>query len=106
MPDMEIKLSQERVAIIDDDDFDKVSKYKWHYVRFGYACANPAWKGPSLRMHRIIMDAKEGQVVDHVNGDRLDNRKANLRFCTQSQNLMNRRKRDNTPWPYKGYGEI
>lgn len=42
-----------------------------------------------MRMHRLIMDAKDGQKVDHINRNTLDNRKSNLRFVTQSQNMMN-----------------
>ena len=48
-------------------------------------------------MHRLILGAKEGQCVDHINGDPLDNRKENIRICTLSQNSQNRRQRkDNT----------
>lgn len=53
-------------------------------------------------MHRLIMRAKKGQILDHINGDRFDNRKENLRFCTNSQNLANRSKTSLNKSGYKG----
>lgn len=85
----EIKLTQGKVALVDDEDFERVSKHGWHYKDSGsgYAKATIKYKGVSL--HRFIMNAKEGETIDHINGDGLDNRKENLRFCTQSQNMAN-----------------
>lgn len=53
-------------------------------------------------MHRLVMKAPKGTEIDHVNGNTLDNRKSNLRFCTHSQNSGNQPKHHKTPWPYKG----
>jgi len=55
-----------------------------------------------IRMHRLILKAQKGQQVDHINGNGLDNRKDNLRFCTSSQNYQNSRKRKNCSSKYKG----
>ena len=53
-------------------------------------------------MHRIILKAKKGQVVDHKDHNGLNNQKYNIRICTNSQNLQNKRKRKNTLSKYKG----
>lgn len=53
-------------------------------------------------MHRLIMEAKQQQKVDHINGDGLDNRKENLRFATTSENAMNKCSTKNKSSSYKG----
>jgi hypothetical protein len=60
---------------------------KWHYCN-GYAMNRRVGY-----MHRLIMSAPTGSYVDHINGDGLDNRRSNLRVCSQSQNLANRKAR-------------
>lgn len=84
---MQIILANGLSAIIDDDDFNIVSQYSWHMQSKGYAASNKRHL-----MHRIIMRAKSGQMIDHINGNKLDNRKSNLRLCTNSQNHMNKPK--------------
>lgn len=71
-------------AIIDDADYDRVSRYDWHYSN-GYAVNNFGY-----RMHRLIMSPPSHLVVDHINHDRLDNRRSNLRICTNFENSQNR----------------
>lgn len=101
-----IFLTQGKIAIVDDDDFERLSRYKWHYMR--KKCASPGYASRSfpgqgnLSMHRFIMGAKKGQIVDHINGDTLDNRRANLRFCEHKENSRNQRKRRITQSKYKG----
>lgn len=76
-------------ATIDDDDFALISKWKWQANEklggFRYACSSAG------SMHRIIMGAKDGQEIDHINGDKLDNRRSNLRFCSRSNNCCNKK---------------
>lgn len=89
-----IKLTQGKYAIVDDKDYFNLNKYNWHYAIYGkekgYAKRNNPNKTPALlRMHRVIINAKKGQEVDHINGNTLDNRKNNLRIVTRSQNMMN-----------------
>jgi AP2 domain. len=93
---MEIRLTQGKVALIDDEDFGKVAG-KWHVH----------WNGPrvyarrttypggnrkvNIYMHRVILGALEGEQVDHRNGDTLDNRKGNLRITrSDSEQQANR----------------
>lgn len=100
----EIPLTQGKVALVDDEDYEQLMKYKWHacnYINTFYAKRNVYPKSPVF-MHRVIMNAQPGEQVDHINNNGLDNRKCNLRITTQSQNLMNARKRPNCTSSYKG----
>lgn len=97
----EIILSNGQIALVDAVDFSAVSAFKWaahpSYSRTGerigtYAHRVDTSEGRrrTVYMHRQIMGAARGQMVDHVNADGLDNRRANLRLCTASQNGANR----------------
>jgi len=87
----EIPLTQGRVAIVDDDDYELLSKSKWYYCKVGYACRDKKTNGKrkALFMHRVITNCPDNREVDHINRDRLDNRKVNLRVCTRAQNGSN-----------------
>lgn len=74
-------------ALIDIEDVDKVSKYKW-CLRNGYVYNNKVGK-----LHRYLINPSDDEVVDHKDNNKLDNRKDNLRICSQQQNLMNKSKR-------------
>ena len=95
---IEIPLTQGKVAIIDFDDYERVSHYKWYAHKDKatfYAYANTkteCGESVKLKMHRLIMNASILKQVDHINGDGLDNRRSNLRLATQSQNNQNQRK--------------
>lgn len=96
------------VAIIDKEDLYKIKKHKWSAVKDGnvlYAqmhTKNKKGKLITLRMHRLIMNAKKGCRVDHRSRNGLDNRKENLRFCTQQQNCWNSIGRKGCTSSYKG----
>jgi hypothetical protein len=80
-------------AIIDDEDYELVSKYgRWYENDSGYAIKKTRINGKSVsvRMHRLVMDAPKGLQVDHINGNRLDNRKTNLRCVGQAINVWNK----------------
>ena len=79
-------------AIINESDYLLVSPYTW-WIGSGrnshtlYACATI--NGHKTKMHRLIMNATKGQIVDHINGCGIDNRRQNLRLCSHSQNSAN-----------------
>lgn len=80
-----INITQGREVIIDDEDFERVGRNKWSYHHTGYVVRGK----PQISIHRFIIGAKRGEFVDHINGNKLDNRKSNLRFCNQAQNVHN-----------------
>lgn len=99
----EITLTKNRIALVNDDDFVAVQKHKWCAQVSGKNEYATAWiSGKLTSMHRFIMKPRDGLVVDHINGNGLDNRKENLRVCTRSQNAMNARPRANTISGVKG----
>lgn len=79
----EIPLTRGRVALIDDEDLALVAAYKWNCSTNGYAVAGTLVNGKkgSILMHRLIMGFPDS-LIDHISGDKLDCRKANLRLCT------------------------
>lgn len=77
-----------KTVIIDDEDYEIFKKYKYH-ITGGYLRIN---NGPDF--HRILLPYKDGLQVDHINGNKLDNRRCNLRYCTKAQNCANRIKPD------------
>lgn len=100
-----IPLTCSKFAKIDDSDYPLVSSYCWQYSKLKsteYARATMK----SIRMHRLIMGAKPGEEIDHRNGDGLDNRRCNLRFCMRSQNVCNTSKRKDSPNQYKGVHQV
>lgn len=84
--------------LIDAEDLELVSQYTWQVTDGGYAkkYLESNENGIRLRrvvyMHRLIMNAQENQLVDHISQDKLDNRKSNLRFITKSLNALNSNK--------------
>lgn len=86
-----IPLTQGKFALVDDEDFEKLNKHKWTFQARGYAYRRNPDKEKSLVlwMHRVIMNPECGMEVDHINGNKLDNRKENLRLATRSQNGHN-----------------
>lgn len=76
-------------ALVDDKYFDKLSGIKW-YLNNGYARSSSyvSGKTKNILMHRMIMEFPDS-IVDHINGDKLDNRRQNLRECNRSGNKAN-----------------
>ena len=92
-----VPLTQGLVALVDQEDYDRVAAFKWAASRtkegFTWYGQRSVWTGSGYRtvlLHRFILDAPSGRQVDHINGDGLDNRRANLRLATGSQNAANR----------------
>lgn len=94
MATIEVPLTRGLVALIDDEDQELVGQYTWHAAqrdRTIYA-ASMGIRRFGYYMHRLIAGAKPGEHVDHRNGEGLDNRRANLRICTNAENRRNMRK--------------
>lgn len=99
-----IPLTRGFFAIVDPEDFDELSKYRWQFSSGGYPQRRPsnAEGGPAIiLMHRHIM-GNDPRAVDHRNLNKLDNRKTNLRWATQGQNVQNRGIQKNNKTGYKG----
>ena len=77
-----------KFMLIDAEDVELVSAYKWHVTDNGYA-VNKSRRG-IIRSHRLIMNTPKGMDTDHINHNKLDNRKNNLRIATRSENLNNK----------------
>jgi hypothetical protein len=92
-----IPLGNGLFASVDADDYEELSKYKWYASRPGrtvYAICRT--KGRVVYMHRMIMRPRRGYVVDHIDGNGLNNRRCNLRVCTRRQNQGNQKPRGGT----------
>lgn len=76
-----------KTFLIDTSDLDTVRRYSWCFSKTGYLVANNGNK--VIRLHRYLLDAPSGIVVDHINGDPSDNRRCNLRLCSQKDNSRN-----------------
>jgi hypothetical protein len=93
-----IPLTRGLHAIVDAEDYEWLSRYKWHATpspRGGSFYARRYRGQGAILMHRLIMNPPKGMVVDHINGNGLDNRRCNLRICTQKENTYNSRERVN-----------
>lgn len=97
----------ENYFFIDGEDFDKIKNYTWCIANFSkrfYIVSDLCNKGnrKKILLHRLIMNCPDGMVVDHINHNGLDNRKENLRICTNQENLYNQRKKEGKTSKYKG----
>lgn len=107
-----IYLEEEEFSIVSPSDYYQVKNFNWYLGSNGrefYAFRNIK-TGPGktrmVSMHRQIMDFPKGILVDHKNGDTLDNRRSNLRLATHTQNMHNCRKMKNTSSQYRGVSFI
>jgi hypothetical protein len=110
----EIELTQGKVALVDDEDFDYINQWKWYLAKRGhlsYGVRNyrpTGDRGPHilLLMHRVLLERRgadlTGREIDHVDGDGLNNLRSNLRLATRSENSRNSNKRVTSTSPYKG----
>lgn len=108
----EIQLSQGRncrnkgkyVALVDDEDYERLNQWKWcaHKDKTTFYADRNIYnngKQTTIRMHWEVLN---GKGIDHIDHNGLNNQKSNLRRCTQSENMMNASKRENTSSIYKG----
>ena len=103
-----IPLTQGQVALVDNENFAELSKFKWcaSKKRDGkYVAVRGIWDGEKVHlilMHRQIMSCPQGMTVDHRDHNSLDNRKSNLRICTNAENIRNGNKSKNNTSGFKG----
>jgi hypothetical protein len=103
----EIRLHDGQVTKVDSDVWYEFSQHRWRFLSHGrYAVRTkrlPERKVLNIFMHRVIMEPiPPGMVIDHINGDGLDNRRSNLRICTQAQNTANQKRKSNATCKYRG----
>lgn len=103
----EILLTRGAVAFVDDEDYPTLSKFNWHVSGSGYASRNlPVKNGRSGQesMHRLLMRLMKGdsREVDHIDGNKLNNQKNNLRICRRHENQRNKSVRKDNKIGFKG----
>lgn len=104
IPMKEISLSNGKVALVDDEDYERISKFRWTPLtgkHNTYARTRPD-KHHVILMHRVIVGATGKQEVDHRDHNGLNNQKQNLRLCFRTQNSRNQRIRRNNTSGFKG----
>jgi len=101
-----IPLTQGKFALVDDEDFEYLSQWKWHLTRRKKKCyaarnrrRNEPIGPPIILMHKVLCN---GKLVDHKDENGLNNTKSNLRSCSNAENLSNRGKQRNNTSGYKG----
>lgn len=103
----EIKLTKNQISIVDDEDYEKLNQYKWHSVGINmyYAQRTVHNKGNkyNIKLHREIMNVTDSKIhIDHINGNSLDNRKENLRVCSNAENSRNSKIKNSNLYGLKG----
>ena len=100
----EIPLSKGMVTIVDSSDYEELSKNKWYYSTKGYAVRDEFINGKKVKiwMHRRVSNPPLNKQVDHINHDKLDNRRDNLRHCTNQENHANKPLNKTNSSGYKG----
>ena len=99
-----IPLTQDKVALIDDTDYPLVTQHNWHAhpKSNGSICYARSNVRPRLLMHRLILGPAPDQMVDHIDGNGLNNCRSNLRLCSNSLNRGNSTKKYKGTSKYKG----
>jgi len=100
----EIPLTQGKVALVDDEDYERVAQYKWtlHKPNENNLYAKAKIDGRSVSLHCFLLGVSGSAIVDHKDGNGLDCRRDNMRTCSHAENMQNRRKQINSAAPYKG----
>jgi len=94
-----IKLTQGKSTLVDDEDFEFLNQWKWYISSHNYATTTVV---PHLYMHRIVNKTPKGLLTDHINRNTLDNRKINLRVADKRLNSINSGLQSNNTSGYRG----
>ncbi len=104
-----ISLSKGFVTIVDEEDYEWLNQWKWSFSKAGYSFRSHylgkiggKYRAKGILMHRIILKTPDNMYSDHINGDKLDNRRCNLRICDQSFNMKNMNRHKDNSSKYKG----
>jgi hypothetical protein len=100
-----IKLTKDQYALVDEADFDWLNQWKWMCTTTGYAYRwgpRNFYKRKHILMHRLISGDPQGMEIDHIDGDKLNNRRSNLRPCSRIENARNQRRTHLNKSGYKG----
>jgi hypothetical protein len=103
----EIKLTQNKIALIDDEDFETINQYKWFTLKtrtvfYAVRHDSKAERYKLIYMHRFLSNVSPSKEVDHIDGNGLNNQKNNLRVCDGKQNQMNCKIYTNNKSGFKG----
>jgi len=98
---------KDRYCLVDDDDYNVLSKHKWYLSRKGYAIRNRKYRNGikdslPIQMHKMVTKTSNDLTVDHINCNKLDNRKQNLRLISNTENIRRRGAQRNSGTGYKG----
>lgn len=103
----EITTKSNDIVYVDDEIYDYLSQFVWYTrkdrkTKYAIRFDTINGKKTSIQMHRDIMKLTDTRLIDHIDGNRLNNQKDNLRICNNSENHMNRGKQRNNTSGYKG----
>ncbi len=98
----EIKLTQGKVAVVDDEDYEYLNQFGWYFNVYAVRMISINGEQKKIWMHRLINNTPDGLETDHINHNRLDNRRDNLRTVIKAQNQQNRLPNKNAGSIYKG----
>ncbi len=110
-----IKLTQNKYALVDNEDFHSLNQYKWYASKEGHTFyATRVTKNPKgskvrqarVKMHRVIMKTPVGMETDHIDKNGLNNQRSNLRICTKAENRRNQTIYKNNTSGFKGVSFI
>lgn len=97
-----IKLTQGKIALVDDEDYERINQYKWRARQHNNTNSFYAERNIVIQMASEVLNISSPNIADHINHNTLDNRKGELRIVTPQQNTYNRRPHKNSSSKYKG----
>ena len=94
----------DKVTYVDIEDYNRIKSFRWYIDKVGYVVGYV--DGKMVKLHRFITDCPQDKVVDHINRNKLDNRKSNLRICSVKDNNRNHSKSCNNKSGYKNIYKV